>query len=208
MNGLLVACLLLLLSAALAAPTPILETTEKSCRDHSQLAGKCFAAHGRLSVYNGAPAVRPWRTGTRRVLGVSEQRFNLPGYRNLPETLAQQLNGDNEIVGDFVVCPFTRPKPREMQLICIESVKNVSVRSRSRYPERGHLVRTERQARTGSSPTVRGASDPGEDAPPIASGYVSAGRRRWKALFALRAQCGQGCPRSTQVNNLRYHPIC
>jgi len=68
--------------------------------------------------------------GTRRLLGVSEQRFNLPGYRNLPEGLAEQLNDDNEIIGDFLVCPFTKPKPREMQLVCIQSATNTSVRKR------------------------------------------------------------------------------
>ena len=132
MNGRIMAGLLLFLSASIAVPISISRTTEKSCREHPQVIGKCFAVRGRLSVYNGAPAVRLWRIGTRRVLGVSEQRFNLPGYRNLPESLTQQLNGDNEIVGDFLVCPFTRPKPREMQLVCIESAKNVSVQNRLR----------------------------------------------------------------------------
>jgi hypothetical protein len=64
------------------------------------------------------------------VLGVSEQRFNLSGYRNLPEGLTEQLNGDNEIIGDFLVCPFTKPKPREMQLVCIDSADNTVVRKR------------------------------------------------------------------------------
>ena len=132
MNGRIMAGLLLFLSASVAVPISISRTTVKSCREHPQLVGKCFAVRGRLSVYNGAPAVRLWRIGTRRVLGVSEQRFNLAGYRNLPESLTQQLNGANEIVGDFLVCPFTRPKPREMQLVCVESAKNVTVQNRLR----------------------------------------------------------------------------
>ncbi len=87
--------------------------------------------HGRLSTYNGNPAVRLWRIGTRRVLGVSDQRFSLAEYRNLPEGLTKQLNGENEIIGDFVVCPFTPAKPREMQLVCIESAKNFVVKKRN-----------------------------------------------------------------------------
>ena len=132
MIGRIFASLILLIGSNVSVPFSNLETTEKSCREHPQVIGKCFAVRGRLSVYNGAPAVRLWRIGTRRVLGVSEQRFNLPGYRNLPESLSQQLSGDTEIVGDFLVCPFTKPKPREMQLVCIESAKNVSVQNRSR----------------------------------------------------------------------------
>lgn len=101
---------------------------EKSCREHPQLVGKCFIVHGRLSTYNGNPAVRLWNLHTKRMLGVSDQRFNLSGYRNIPEDLAKQLDGETNIYGDFLVCPFTRPRPREMQLICIESAKHVMVK--------------------------------------------------------------------------------
>jgi hypothetical protein len=123
--------LVLILCGSVAALSPPLPA-QKSCREHPQLIGKCFSVRGRLSVYNGAPAVRLWRMGTRRVLGISEQRFNLPEYRNLPEDLTKQLNGEDEIFGDFLVCPFTRAKPREMQLVCIESAKDVVVKKRSK----------------------------------------------------------------------------
>ena len=121
--------LLLILCGSVSATSPSV-LVEKSCREHPQLIGKCFSVHGRLATYNGNPAVRLWRIGTKRVLGVSDQRFSLPGYRNIPEALAKQLEGENEILGDFLVCPFTRPRPREMQLMCIESAKNVVVKKR------------------------------------------------------------------------------
>ena len=130
MIGRIVTSLLLIITASVSARSPVQEVAGKSCREHPQLIGKCFVVHGRLSVYNGAPAVRLRRIGTRRVLGVSEQRFNLPEYRNLPEDLTEQLNGDNEIIGDFLVCPFTKSKPREMQLVCIESANNTSVQKK------------------------------------------------------------------------------
>ncbi len=119
--------LVLILGGSVSAISPPLQA-QKSCRQHPQLIGKCFNVRGRLSVYNGAPAVRLWRIGTRRVLGISEQRFSLPEYRNLPEDLMKQLNEENEIFGDFLVCPFTPVKPREMQLVCIESAKDVKKR--------------------------------------------------------------------------------
>ncbi len=121
--------LLLILCGSVSAMSPSL-ATEKSCREHPQLIGKCFKVRGRLSTYNGNPAVRLRRIGTKRVLGVSDQRFSLPGYRNIPEALAKQLDGENMIIGDFLVCPFTRPRPREMQLMCIESAQNVVVKKR------------------------------------------------------------------------------
>lgn len=126
----LVVSLLLIICGNISARSRLSETAEKSCREHPQLIGKCFKVHGRLLVYNGTPAVRLWRIGTRRMLGVSEQRFTLPEYRNLPKSLAEQVNGENEVLGDFLVCPFTRSKPGEMQLICIEAAKNLVVQKR------------------------------------------------------------------------------
>jgi hypothetical protein len=64
------------------------------------------------------------------MLGVSEQRFALPGYRNVPVDIENKLDTDSEMFGDFLVCPFTRSQPGEMQLVCIESGKNLVVRKR------------------------------------------------------------------------------
>lgn len=126
--------LLLMAGSVISSQSPATETEDKSCRQHPQLVGTCFTVHGRLSVYNGAPAMRIWRIGTKRMLGVSEQRFAVPGYRNVPETIQKQLNQDVDIFGDFLVCPFTRPKAAEMQMVCIEDGKNLRVQKRAGGP--------------------------------------------------------------------------
>jgi len=123
---------LLVASSLLPSQSPTSQTKEKSCRQHPQLIGKCFSVHGRLSVYNGAPAMRIWKIGTKRILGVSDQRFALPGYRNIPETIQNQLNQDVDIFGDFLVCPFTPSKAGEMQLVCIEEGRKLNVQTRVR----------------------------------------------------------------------------
>ena len=122
----------LLTTSILPSTLPTPEAQEKSCRQHPHLIGKCFTVRGRLSVYNGAPALRIWKVGTKRMLGVSEQRFAVPGYRNVPETIQNQLNQDVDIFGDFLVCPFTTPKAGEMQLVCIEEGKKLNVQKRVR----------------------------------------------------------------------------
>jgi hypothetical protein len=121
-----------LLAASSAIPSPFSPSDyqDKSCRHHPQLVGKCFSIHGRLSVYNGAPALRIWKIGTKRMLGVSEQRFAVPGYRNVPENIQSQINQDVDLLGDFLVCPFTRAKAGEMQMVCIEDVKNGKTQKR------------------------------------------------------------------------------
>ena len=124
-------------SSSILAQSPAPEAKDKSCREHPQLIGKCFIVHGRLSIYNGAPALRLWRIGTRRVLGISEQRFAAAGYRNVPENIQSQINQDVAIFGDFLVCPFTRSQPGEMQLVCIEEGKNLKVRKKTRSARSG-----------------------------------------------------------------------
>ncbi len=103
---------------------------DKSCREHPKLVGKCFSVHGRLAVYNGAPALRILKLGTKRVLGVSEQRFAVEGYRNVPEEVTSKLDQDKLLYGDYTVCPFTRAREKEMQLVCIEKVSNLVVKTR------------------------------------------------------------------------------
>jgi hypothetical protein len=121
---------LMIASSAVSAQSPGSESKEKSCREHPLLLGRCFTVRGRLSIYSGAPSRRLWRVGTRRMLGISEQRFSVAGYRNVPDYIESKINEDVAIFGDFLVCPFTRSKPGEMQLVCIESGKNLVVRKK------------------------------------------------------------------------------
>jgi len=62
------------------------------------------------------------------MLGISEQRFSVAGYRNVPDYIESQINQNVAIFGDFMVCPFTRSQPAAMQLVCIEAGKNLVVR--------------------------------------------------------------------------------
>lgn len=99
------------------------------CRAQPSLVGKCFTVRGRLSLYNGAPTIRLWRAGTRRMLGVSGS-YSQAGYSSIPEELEKQLEWETEVWGDFLVCPFTPRRAKEMQMICIEEGKNILARKR------------------------------------------------------------------------------
>jgi hypothetical protein len=121
---------LIILISNVCAQSPRGEANEKSCRAHPLLSGRCFTVHGRLSIYNGTPALRLWKVGTRRMLGISEQRFAVEGYRNVPLYIESQVSPDVALFGDFLVCPFTPSQPRKMQLVCIETGKNLVVRKR------------------------------------------------------------------------------
>jgi len=69
--------------------------------------------------------------GTHRLLGISEGRFALAGYDNVPpEVLAKLASFEKKIFADFTVCPFTKDEPGIMRLICIDAAKNIAVRQR------------------------------------------------------------------------------
>ena len=122
---------LLLLSFGVLAQPPATHGA-KSCRDRPDLVGRCFAVHGRLSVYNGNPTIRLWRIGTNRLLGVRdpEEVNGVAGPPTIPATIREKLDFDKNVYGDFLVCPLTRSKPGRMQIICIESGKNLIISER------------------------------------------------------------------------------
>lgn len=105
------------------------QAAEKPCRSQPRLVGRCFTVRGRLSLYNGTPTIRLWRAGTRRMLGVSSS-YAEEGYGSIPAEIERQLNWETDVWGDFVVCPFTPSRAGRMQMICIESGKNLVARKR------------------------------------------------------------------------------
>ncbi len=82
-----------------------------------------------MNLYNGTPSVRIWRVGTKRIVGVSEQRFSVAGYCNLPPSIHERLSWDSDLFADFVVCPFTPEEPGIMQLVCVDSAKHIVLRT-------------------------------------------------------------------------------
>ncbi len=62
------------------------------------------------------------------MLAIGEGEFLLDGYENLPQELERQLNWENAMFADFLVCPFTDDKPGVMRQVCVESAENISIR--------------------------------------------------------------------------------
>ena len=106
------------------------QPNKKSCKEHPMLSGPCFKVRGRMSFSNGNPTVRIWPLGTKRMLGISQGRFYLQDYVNVPDELVRRLSWETAMFADFTVCPFTDNKPGEMRLICVESAENISIKAR------------------------------------------------------------------------------
>jgi hypothetical protein len=89
----------------------------QTCKTDPDIVGACFTVHGRLAMSNGTPTYRLWRIGTDRMLGVHD--FIVPA------SIATNLTWENAAFGHFYVCPFTRQKSEEMQIVCVESASEV-----------------------------------------------------------------------------------
>jgi hypothetical protein len=100
----------------------------------SQNATFCYWTHGRISSYNGTPAFRLWKIGTNRLLGIySGPSVDRYGEDNEDPEMPPKLKrifkpSQNEVYGDFEVCPLEPEREDAMQAACIESAKNLIVK--------------------------------------------------------------------------------
>jgi hypothetical protein len=98
----------------------------RPCKEDPNVVDACFTLRGRVFVSNGTPSLRIWRVGTDRILGVFD-----PENEIVPDNLAKRLDGYGvEVYGDFEVCPFTKSKPDEMQMVCVESASRLVAKRR------------------------------------------------------------------------------
>lgn len=106
------------------------QASKLPCKGSPKIVGPCFTVHGRLRSYNGNPAIRIWRIGTNRILGVLDTLSKNDESPWLPGN-AQLHGGDYSLVGDFEVCPLTVERKGWMQMVCVDSATDVR---RAHYP--------------------------------------------------------------------------
>lgn len=95
---------------------------EKPCQCRPERVGPCFKVRGSIALYKQAPTVRLTADSTKRVLGIEG---------GVPEFLEEDLDvPQNVVTGEFFVCPVTRPRTGTIQLVCIESSSNLTVREK------------------------------------------------------------------------------
>ena len=104
---------------------PIMASAQDSfCILNKNVVGDCWEIRGRLQVYNGTPNLRIWPVGTKRLLGVVPSEAEI-----IPEHLRAKIKLSSKIFANFEVCPFTKFFPGQMQMVCIESAKNIRIES-------------------------------------------------------------------------------
>jgi hypothetical protein len=124
----------ILLSTAFASTCFAEENSKWTCTKDFKIVGNCFTVHGRLSVYNGNPSVRLWPVGTQRLLGVLPDEFS-------PKQIDGYLGFGSNVYGDFTVCPITKEISGLMQLVCIDSGKNLVVENFNSKSDQAEVFR-------------------------------------------------------------------
>jgi len=107
--------------SAFLLATTLQSQQRQMCKGNPDVVDQCFIFHGRVRIVNGAGMVI-WRIGTNRIVEV-EDEDNVPG--NLRKALFKYDELGNDVYGDFEVCPLTKNKPGEMQMVCMESASHL-----------------------------------------------------------------------------------
>jgi hypothetical protein len=95
---------------------------EPRCAGRVDLVGACFTVTGKLSLYDGTPSARI-SLPNGRMLGI-EPFFEADNETfNAPETVRNDVDFNHSLKGAFLVCPLSKPRPKEMQSVCIESMQ-------------------------------------------------------------------------------------
>jgi len=103
----------------------------RACKTNPKVVGACYTVHGRATFGPGTPALRIWPVGTKRMLGVTAgPRADDADNPICPKEMLQFIMGNEVVFGDFEVCPFVPERKGAMQMVCVQSAKNLIVKSR------------------------------------------------------------------------------
>lgn len=95
-----------------------------ACEEAPVSGGKCFTLRGRVSLYNGTPSMRIWPIGSERLLGVVPSEDE-----DVPANIKGVVTFDQSAIADLEVCPVTKAKRGEMQMVCVRSARDIKVQS-------------------------------------------------------------------------------
>ncbi len=96
--------------------------SDTACQSQFTVVADCYETRGRAQAYNGTPSIRIWKVGTSRLLGIKDDHFE-----HLPIVVKENIEFGVKIFADFVVCPLSPDQPGHMQIVCVESAKNIRI---------------------------------------------------------------------------------
>ena len=130
-----------ILSTLLSIPAIAIAST---CETNYNIVDECYETRGRMQAANGNPSVRIWKVGTKRVLGVRNENLEY-----LPTKVKEAFSLGVFVFADYRICPLTKEKPRHMQMVCVESMKNIRIEDYRDYPDVPVVTRIQNETEQG-----------------------------------------------------------
>lgn len=93
------------------------------CPSDSGAGDTCFVFHGKVIIGNGTPTMRILNIKTKRIYGVLNPKSEI-----VPDSIIKMDRVENIVFADFKVCQYSKVKSGKMQLICIDSMANITIR--------------------------------------------------------------------------------
>jgi hypothetical protein len=93
------------------------------CSSDSGIGDTCFVFHGKLIIGNGTPSMRILNSKTKRIYGVLNPKSGI-----VPDTIIKMDRIENIVFADFKVCQYSKNKSGKMQMVCIDSIANITIR--------------------------------------------------------------------------------
>jgi len=98
---------------------------EEICSADKRIVNPCYDVYGKLTVHANM-RVYLWPVGTKRLIAISYRKDSPEPNPPLPSNIHLNHLLENDLFGNFNICPFTKEKAGKMQVVCINSVSNLS----------------------------------------------------------------------------------
>lgn len=97
--------------------------TNYTCSSGSGIGDTCFVFRGKLLIGNGTPSMRILNIKTKRIYGVLNPKSGI-----VPDTIIKMDRVENIVFAIFKACQFSNSKPEEMQMVCLDSMANITIK--------------------------------------------------------------------------------
>lgn len=104
---------------------------QPKCKGNPNVVAACYSARGRLSLGADTVRLRLWPVGTKQMLGITAGPSLDDAVDPIVPSNLSFKHGDEDIYGDFEVCPFTPEQKGAMRLVCIESASKLVMKRSS-----------------------------------------------------------------------------